>query len=183
MKNRLNFTSEMKEQIKKCVGEVFNYCLLNDNKGYVTAVKIFINTKPFEITNDYCLYEYENGVQCELSCFNCNYKNVLPTFSKDATKKADINSVIKKVYIVKSIVTESNDNEVISILDYDKALVFETESVTVVLYRDIVFNNIKVELVNDFEEVIRLLDIKKEQKEMQVENDNKIDCKQIIEEI
>ena len=181
--NRLNFINEMKEQIKKCIGEVFDYCLLNDNKGYATTVKILINTKPYKITNNYCLFDYENGVQYESSSFNCNCKNVLPTFSKGVTKKVDINSIIKKIYIVKNTVTKSYDDEVIIVFDYDKALVFETESVTVVLYRDIVFDKTKVELVNDFEEVIRLLDIKKEQKEMQVDNDIKIDCKQIIEEL
>ena len=170
MNNQLNFTEEMKEIMRGWEGKTLQSYIENADDDYITAVRVCINNKKFDITNDYVLYVEPDGENIEFTCFSCveiiNDKPLTPYVVGGRNSENTINKRIESVFIVKEIETDNYPNGESFEFSYDVALIIQTENSFYVFWRHLIFDTLKISICKRMEEVVESI------KELNEDNEN-----------
>ncbi len=158
MNNQLDFTEEMKEEMCGWKGKILQSYIENSDDGYVTAVRLCIENKNFDIENDYVLYVEPDGEDVEFSCFSCvevaNNQPLEPYVVGGKNKKSVINERIENIFIVQEIETDKYLNGEEFEFSYEKALILQTKSQFYVFWRHLIFNTIEISVCDNMESAV-----------------------------
>ena len=107
MNNQLDFTQEMMETMRAWKGGILQSYTENSNDGYVTAVRVGIDYKSFDIRNNYTLFIEASGEEVEFSCFTCleggDNQPLEPSVVGGRNRENIIQEKIENVFIVTEI--------------------------------------------------------------------------------
>jgi hypothetical protein len=158
MSNQLDFTDEMKGIMREWKGKTLQSYIENADDGYITAVRLCIDNKNFDIENNYVLYVEPDGEGIELTCFSCveTTKNqpLLSSVVGGKNKENTINERIENIFIVKEIETDKYPNGENFEFSYDVALILQTESRFYVFWRNLIFNTLEISICKDIKDAV-----------------------------
>ena len=176
MGNNLNFTNEMKEMMKEWKGKLLKGYIENSDDGYFSIARLLIEDRLFDLDNEYVLYDYPDNDRVELTCFACvevDKKKALQTHIVGGKCKENIvGENIVNVYIIKDVEKgKLFDSGIPYELEFDTALIIQTENGYYAFWRDVMFYTIEAARFGDMEAVLKAVkSVEQIQKEAQEEN-------------
>ena len=185
MNNQLDFTKEMKEMMRGWKGKTLQSYIENSNDDYVTAVRLCIDSKNFDIENEYVLYVEPDGESIEFSCFSCvettNNQPLEPSVVGGENRENTIKEKIVNVFIVQDLETDTYSNGEKFDFSYEKALILQTESQFYVFWRHLIFDTLQISICKDIKGAVESI---KELNEDEEESEGiTVIKKKIIEEL
>ena len=174
MKNRIDFTEEMKAQMKAWKGQMFHDYIENGDDGYVTVVRFNIGDKSFDLDNEYMCYQYSDGDEEELSCFSCvkadRNREITPIAINGKCATKAVEERIRDIYIVsdhtKYVLKKTR--ETVYEFPYETALMIETETRFYVFWRHIIFDTINVAVCKNYKCALAAIEnVKRRQKQLE----------------
>ena len=166
MKNVIDFTEEMKAQMKAWKGQIFHDYIENGEDGYVTIVRFNIGDKAFDLDNDFVIYTDSDGKETEeieFSCFSCvetdSNKKLQTSIVGGKCRKNLIGEKIRDVFIVRQTEKDTYPDEDKSYdFSWDAALMIQTERRFYVFWRRLIFNNVEVAVSDDMESAMAVIE-------------------------
>lgn len=159
MNNQLNFTEEMKGMMRIWKEKTLQSYIENADDGYITAVRLCIDNKNFDIENDYIIYADTDGEDIEFTCFSCvekqNNESLLPSVVDGKNRESVINERLENVFIVRDIEIDNYPNGESFEFSYDKALILQTECRIYVFWRHLIFNTIQIAVCDTMEAAVK----------------------------
>lgn len=162
MENNLNFTMQMKEMIREWKGKCLKGFIENSNDGCLSIVRFFIDDRVFDLDNEYVSYEYPNNERVELSRFACVEADKAKTLQTHVVngrcKENIVDEKIVNVYIVKD--KENGilfDSGIPYELEFDTALIIQTQKYYYAFWRDLIFYTIEVAICDDMEKILKAI--------------------------
>lgn len=189
MENKLNFTTQMKETIREWKGKRLKSFVENSDDGCLSIVRFFIEDRAFDLDNEYVSYEYPNNERVELSRFACveadKTKTLQPHVVSGNCKEYIVDETILNVYIVKD--KECGrlfDSGCPYELDFDTALMIQTEKRYYVFWRNLIFYTIEVAICKDKEEALKTMkSVEKIREEAQEGNPYAVAVERSVEQL
>ena len=178
MNNQLNFTEEMKDMMRTWKNKMLHSYIENSNDSYITAVRLHIDNKDFDIENNYVLYMEPDGEKVEFTCFSCVEainQPIQPSVVGEKNKKIVIQEKIENIYIIREIEIDKYLDGETSEFSYEVACVIQTECKFYVFWRHLIFNTIRISVCEDMNGAVESI------KELNEENEE-IEGVRIIKE-
>jgi hypothetical protein len=162
MGNRLNFTGEMINKIRAWKGKTLKAYTENDDENYVTAVRVYVGEKVFDIANEYTAFEYPDKDIVELTCFSCIEKEKDSYFLQSVSNGKCIDRIIEETIKDIYIVTDKEtgilfDADIPFELVFDTAIIIQTEKKCYALWRDIIFERIDTAICDSLEIALKTI--------------------------
>lgn len=187
--NRLNFTKEMKEVMCGWKGKTLQSYIENADDGYVTAVRFCIENQVFDIDNEYMAYWDSREHTTELTCFSCvertDNQPLGSAVVRGKNRENIVGGKIVDIYIVKDV--EKGKLLGLGIpyeLEFETALILQTEKYCYVFWRDLIFCTIEVAACEDMEAALKTIkSVAEIQEEAQVENPYTITVERCVEKL
>lgn len=189
MENNLNFTKKMKQMMSDWKGKILKGYIENSDDGCLSIVRFLIGENVFDLNNAYVSYEYPDKDRVELSCFSCvevDKTKTLQTHVVDGKCKENIiGENIIGIYIVKDIEKgKLFDSGIPYELEFETALILQTEKYYYVFWRDLIFYMIEVATCCNMEEALKTIkSVAEIQTEAQEENPYAVTVERFVESL
>lgn len=151
--------------------------------------EILIEDRVFDLDNEYVSYEYPNNDRAELSCFACVEADKAKTLQTHVVNgKCKENVVDEKIANVYTIKDKENgklfDSGIPYALEFDTALMIQTEKHHYVFWRDLIFYTIEVVICDNMEESLKTIkSVEKIREEAQEGNPYAVTVERSIERL
>lgn len=176
MENKLNFTNEMKATMKGWKNKTFKSYVENSEDDFFSSVRLWIERKAFDITNEFVAYEYPDDDYAELTCFACaeacEGQPLQPFLAGGECKENIVDEKIVSVYLVEDtekgkLFNSGNPYE----LCFETALIICTENHAYAFWRHLLFDTMECAVGKTLEEVLqKIKSVEEIQEESQEEN-------------
>lgn len=166
---KAKFSNEMKKQLEKLKDSIFvKYIIDNETKGISTYCKLGIDSTNvcLDILNEETSMDWfvnDEGICKEdISVFSCKVRQdkeiFEPYIEESDVIEIDVNEKIDNVHIVSDVIDVNNGEYII---DYDMAIIIETEKHKYIFSRGWFFNEeIYVNIDKDIDDIYSIKEVK-----------------------